>query len=198
MQQRRYHGKHNEINRWGSSFSDQDQFMKSSGVNMFNLFFRTSNATLGQESQGKIFNFLKKYSRLVDFELPPGVYEKIVNTKTMNDMKKISVVTTDVTLKALLKTTSFWRLDEKSFSNILWGLNPVWDYMPKKVYFSRTFINKGPTDKHRVKCIIVSLLKQPTQPGISIFIYINPVVIKYFAIQKQYIWKEYTHLFGEN
>ena len=38
-------------------------------------------------------------SRLVNFELPPGVYEMIDIESTVNDLVKINVVTDDITEK---------------------------------------------------------------------------------------------------
>ena len=60
-------------------------------------------------------NFKKKTSRFVNFEMPPGIYEMIDTTNTLNESVNINVVSDYVTMETSLNTKNILRYDEKSF-----------------------------------------------------------------------------------
>ena len=121
------------------------------------------------------FQFILKQfnSKFIRYEISPGVYSTKDISEVVHTMKDhkgtLKIECDDITLKTKLILSHFGAtygtlgFDKKSFSNILLGFVPYWDYKTTRafhvdspgVYTCENITNLSTKDKVRLECDVI-------------------------------------------
>ena len=127
----------------------------------FESFFRTEVDLV----EGDIKLVLDKYNTsFITYELEPGIYTfkdisevlfNILQSEYPGPRNAIDIQYDDIVMKIKLVVRSgiiAVRFDENSFSSIILGCTPGWDYKHYNKYTSQKVLNLGSTNKKHLKC----------------------------------------------